>query len=61
MKKPADSNMMACLQCHGPMSYDVGSRSKRWFFGVLGSRAVLCSPTCRDRWDDEQPRLGGEV
>ena len=40
-----------CMECHQPMSYDVGYRSMSWYAGMVGTRAVLCSPECVTAFD----------
>ncbi len=52
-RRGADINKDAtCLQCHQALSYDAGYRSQSWYRGILGARAVLCSPVCVTEFDN---------
>ncbi len=55
------NNEATCLWCHQPMSYDVAYRSRTWYGGIVGVRAVLCSPEHVDLWDAGQQLAGSEA
>ena len=44
---------VACLVCHEDMDDRTGIRSHSWYRGLVGTRAVLCSPECQKSWDIE--------
>ena len=53
MKRTHTTMQMACLICHEDMDDRTGIRSQSWYRGVIGTRAILCSPECQKAWDAE--------
>jgi len=41
-----------CFICHEGLDDRTGSKSLTWAYGMPGVRAILCSPKCRDLYDD---------
>lgn len=51
--KTTVSDDATCMVCHEDIDDRTGVRSNTWFKGIIGARAVLCSDTCRDSFDED--------
>ena len=39
------------MVCHNDLNEGIAVRSNTWWEGMVGTRAKLCSETCRDTFD----------
>ena len=52
MRRPKETSVYICAVCGERVSLDTVVRSNRWYKGVVGVRMNLCSPECRDKYDE---------
>ena len=53
MARNTTTMQVTCLVCHDDMDDRTGVRSLTWLGGLAGVRAILCSPDCQVKWDEQ--------
>jgi hypothetical protein len=51
-----DLGAIRCPCCGRTFAYAAGVTPRRWFAGVPGARAVVCSPECAHEYDGNPAR-----